>query len=180
VTTEANRFPRLYVAPRRYDGTPKFRYPVDALEIGAARWVVHGVFGPEIGPHSARLGFFPGDHTIEFYPAGVWSNVYAVIGPAGERRGYYCNLATPPALAGDEIVYTDLDLDLLVGPDGRRRLLDEDEYEERAARYGYPPAVREQVASALAALTAAAEAGRPPFDGAEAMAFFRLATGQAG
>ena len=35
----ASRFPRLTVAPRRFDGTPKFRCPVDGLDLGAARWV---------------------------------------------------------------------------------------------------------------------------------------------
>lgn len=170
-------FPRLYVAPRRYDGSPKFRYPVDGLELGPIRWVVHGVFGPEIGPHSDRLGFYPADHTIEFYTAGAWSNVYAVFSPTGLARGYYCNLGTPPERARDEITYTDLDLDVLVWPDGRHAVLDEDEYEERAARYAYPPAVRAGVAAALADLIAAVERRAPPFDGAEARAFFELAVG---
>jgi hypothetical protein len=174
MTADPPRFPRLYVAPRRYDGTPKFRYPVDGLELGPHRWVVHGVFGPEIGPHSGRLGFYPGDHTIEYYFAGQWSNIYAVLGPDGTRRGFYCNLGMPPERHGDEIRYTDLDLDLLVGPDGAHQVLDEDEYEERAARYGYPPPVRAAVAAALADLIDAVTAGRPPFDGVEAAAFLRL------
>jgi hypothetical protein len=180
MTTGAAGFPRLYVAPRRFDGTPKFRYPVDGLELGATRWVVHGVFGPEIGPHSRRLGFFPGDHTIEYYTAGRWSNVYAVLGPAGEARGFYCNLGTPPARVGDEIVYTDLDLDLLVRPSGEYAVLDQEEYEERAARYGYPAEVRRAVAAALAALIAAVEQRQPPFDGREPRAFFqRVLAGRA-
>jgi hypothetical protein len=179
MTDAARRFPRLYVAPRRYDGTPKFRYPVDGLELGDTRWVVHGVFGPEIGPHSARLGFYPGDHTIEFYLATAWSNVYAVLSPAGEPRGYYCNLGTPARREGDEIRYTDLDLDLLVRPDGRYMVMDEDEYQERAARFGYPADMRAQVAAALADLIAAVERAAPPFDGREARAFFERATGRA-
>jgi hypothetical protein len=178
VSGGAPRFPRLVVAPRRYDGSPKFRYPVDGLELSATRWVAHGVFGPEVGPHSDRLGFYPGDHTIEFYTPGVWSNVYAVLSPAGEPRGFYCNLAMPPTLTGDEIAYVDLDLDLLVRPDRSYTVLDEDEYAERAARYGYPPAVRAAVAAALAALIDAVERRQPPFDWAEASAFFDLATGR--
>jgi hypothetical protein len=180
MTTSAVGFPRLYVAPRRFDGTPKFRYPVDGLELGATRWVVHGVFGPEIGPHSQRLGFFPGDHTIEYYTAGRWSNVYAVFDPAGEARGFYCNLGTPPERVGDEIVYTDLDLDLLVRPSGEYAVLDQEEYEERAVRYGYPAEVRRVVAAALAALIAAVEQRQPPFDGREPRAFFqRVLAGRA-
>jgi hypothetical protein len=172
---QVSAFPWL-VALRRFDGSP-FRYPVDGLQVGVAGWVVHGVFGPEIGPHSGRLGFYPGDHTIEYYLAGRWSNINAVLGPAGEARGYYCNLATPSALVSDEIVYTDLDLDLLVQPSGTYTLLDEAEYEERAARYGYPPEVRAAVAAALADLIAAVERREPPFDGVEPAAFLRVVRG---
>lgn len=172
----AASFPRLTVAPRRYDGSPKFRYPADGLELGPRRWVVHGVFGPEIGPHSQRLDFYPGDHTVEFYTADRWYNVYAVFSPAGDPRGYYCNLATPPRRDGDEITYIDLDIDVLVRPDGGYVVLDEDEYAERVRRFGYPPDVQASVAAALAELTAAVEGRRPPFDGAEAHAFFTLAT----
>lgn len=167
-------FPRLTVAPRRYDGSPKFRYPVDGLELGPPRWVVHGRFGPEIGPHSARLGFYPGDHTIETYHAGRWSNVYAVFSPGGELRGYYCNLATPARCEGDEITYVDLDLDLLVRPDGVHLVLDQEEYEERIIRFGYPAELQASVGAALAELVAAIEERAPPFDGAEARAFFAL------
>jgi protein associated with RNAse G/E len=99
--------------------------------------------------------------------------VYAVLSPAGEARGYYCNLGTPARREGDEIIYTDLDLDLLVGPDGTYRVMDEDEYEERAARYGYPDSVRQQVAGALADLIAAVEQRAAPFDGVEARTLFR-------
>lgn len=164
-------WPRLHVAPLRYDGSRKFRYPVDGLELGERRWVVHGVFGPEIGPHSGRLGFFPGDHTIEFYLPDRWWNVYAVFGPAAERRGYYCNVSTPAQRDGDEIVYTDLDIDLLVRADGSHLIMDEDEYHERAERMGYTAEVRQQVATAVEELVGAASQRLDLFDGVEALAF---------
>jgi protein associated with RNAse G/E len=172
-------FPRLFVAPRRYDGSPKFRYPVDGLTLAADHWVVHGIFGPEIGPHSQRLGFFPGDHTIEFYRADVWWNVYAVFGPEGQRRGYYCNVGTPATRQADEIVYTDLDIDLLVGPTGAYRLMDEDEYAERAARLGYSDELRGNVQRAVDQLVAAAAAGADLFDGRAARDYFeRMQSGR--
>jgi protein associated with RNAse G/E len=168
------------VTPCRYDGSPKFRYPVDALALDDRRWVVHGVFGPEIGSHSGRLGFYPGDHTIEFYLVETWWNAYAVFSPAGAPRGYYCNIATPPRREADAIVYTDLDLDLLVRPDGSAVVLDRDEYEERAARFGYPADLRRQVDAALAEVTALAERRADLFDGGEAAVFFRRAVAMGG
>jgi hypothetical protein len=175
VTSPSPSWPRLTVAPRRYDGSPKFRYPVDALEAGPRRWVLHGIFGPEIGPHSHRLGFYPGDHTIELYEAEQWFNVYAVFSPTGDLRGYYCNLATPPTQEHDELTYIDLDIDLLVRPDGRYEILDRDEYEERAARLGYPDDLRTRVEQALRELTDLIERRQPPFDGVEARRFFHRA-----
>jgi hypothetical protein len=180
VSVPASAWPRLVVAPRRYNGAPKFRYPVDALEIGPPRWALHGIFGSEIGPHSQRLGFYPGDHTIELYEAERWFNVYAVFSPDGELRGYYCNLATPPAQERDELTYVDLDLDLLVRPDGRYELLDRDEYEEHAARLGYPDDLRARVDQGLRELIGLIERRQPPFDGVEARRFFHQAFPAAG
>lgn len=161
---------RVFVAPRRYDGSAKFRYPVDSLESNDRRWVVHGIFGPEIGPHSERLGFFPGDHTIEFYPIDCWWNVYAVFSPTGLLRGYYCNIGQPPYRDGDAIVYVDLDLDLLVRADGSQVVMDEEEYQQRAERFGYSCEVRQRVQAALDELIALATARAAPFDGLEARA----------
>ena len=172
-------FPRLRVAPRRHDGSPKFSYPVSALELSEKRWVLHGVFGPEVGPHSERLGFYPGDHTIEFYVVGDWANVYAVFSPDGQARGFYCNIGTPPEREGDSVIYTDLDIDLLVRADGSHMVLDEDEYQERADRFGYTAETRARVAATLRELVGRAERRAAPFDGVEARAFFEHARGGA-
>ena len=43
-------------------------------------------------------------------------------------RGWYCNIGKPALLDGDCLSYVDLALDLLVFPDGRQFVLDEDEF----------------------------------------------------
>lgn len=50
---------------------------------------------------------------------------------------YYCNLASPYVLDKEALKYIDYDLDVKVFPDGERRLLDVDEYEEHGAQWRY-------------------------------------------
>ena len=119
---------------------PRFSYPVRVLRWRPCHVIVSGVFGPEVAGRSPI--FRPGDVTAEFFWRDRWWNVIAgYAAGTGDLRGYYCNVAktprwhTEPAPA---IAYTDLDLDLVVFPDGRIELHDEDEFVEYAARFGYP------------------------------------------
>ncbi|SUP53040.1 Protein of uncharacterised function (DUF402) [Weissella viridescens] len=50
---------------------------------------------------------------------------------------YYCNLASPFVLDKEALKYIDYDLDVKVFPDGERRLLDTDEYEQHRAKWHY-------------------------------------------
>lgn len=108
--------------------------------------IVSGIFGPEIAGRSPI--FRPGDVTAEFFWRDRWWNVIAGYDAAsGDVRGYYSNVAKTPrwwTAPEPTIAYTDLDLDLVVFPDGRVELHDEDEFADYAARYHYPPRVVER------------------------------------
>lgn len=66
-----------------------------------------------------------------------WYNVYEA--PNGMYGLiYYIHIATPPSVSGSRLVYTDLDLDVIVGLDGSVRLEDRDEFDVGILRYGYP------------------------------------------
>ena len=119
---------------------PRFSYPVDVLRWRSCHVIVSGVFGPEVEGRSPI--FRPGDVTAEFFWRDRWWNVIAGYDAAdGCLRGYYCNVAKTPrwhAQPEPVIAYTDLDLDLVVFPDGRVELHDEDEFVDYAARFEYP------------------------------------------
>ena len=70
-----------------------------------------------------------GDRFVETYYTGRWYNIFEIHGRGDDRlRGWYCNIAKPAMIWGDTLSYVDLALDLLVFPDGRQIVLDEDEF----------------------------------------------------
>jgi predicted RNA-binding protein associated with RNAse of E/G family len=92
-----------------------------------------------------------GDRFVETYFTDRWYNIYEIHSRADDSlRGWYCNVSFPARLEGDKLFFTDLALDLLVFPDGRQIVLDEDEFN----RLDLTPQVREQAISALRELQA--------------------------
>ena len=79
--------------------------------------------------HGIVLG--KGDRFVEAYFSQRWFNIFEMRDREDDRiKGYYCNVTCPPVFSNEQIEYTDLALDLLVYPDGRSLLLDEDEFAE--------------------------------------------------
>ena len=70
-----------------------------------------------------------GDRFIETYYTERWYNIFEIHAVEDDRlRGWYCNVASPVQINGDTLSYMDLALDLLVYPDHRQLVLDEDEF----------------------------------------------------
>lgn len=73
--------------------------------------------------------FKRGDPFIEAYYSRRWFNIFEIRDrDSGETKGFYCNITRPAKFLDGSLTYVDLALDLLVYPDGRWLLLDEDEY----------------------------------------------------
>ena len=87
-----------------------------------------------------------GDRFLETYYTDRWYNIFEIHSRADDSlRGWYCNVSTPASLEGSVLSYHDLALDLLVFPDGRQIVLDEDEF----AELDLSPQQREQALNAL-------------------------------
>jgi hypothetical protein len=70
-----------------------------------------------------------GDRFLEFYPFAKHYNVCEIYDrDSGKLKAWYCNVTHPVHITTEAISYDDLALDLLVYPDGRRLVLDEDEF----------------------------------------------------
>lgn len=92
-----------------------------------------------------------GDRFLETFFTDRWYNILEVHDRADDRlKGWYCNLCFPAEFQPGVLSYRDLELDLLVYPDGRQVLLDEDEY----ARLALAPETRQQVEAGLQELQA--------------------------
>ena len=71
------------------------------------------------------------DRFVERYYADRWYNIFAIHDKDDDRlKGWYCNVTNPAEFTPGRIAYVDLALDLLVYPDGRYLILDEDEFAE--------------------------------------------------
>ena len=70
-----------------------------------------------------------GDPFVEIFYTDRWYNIFEIHDcEDGRLKGYYCNITMPAEFADGEVAYVDLALDLLVYPDGRQLVLDEDEF----------------------------------------------------
>jgi uncharacterized protein len=73
--------------------------------------------------------FEPGDCFTEYYYSDRWYNIFDIADAAGQRKGWYCNIAQPASLFDGRIEQVDLLLDVWVDPRGVPLVLDEDEFE---------------------------------------------------
>jgi protein associated with RNAse G/E len=86
------------------------------------------------------------DLFYEAYFRKKWYNIIEIYDRDDDRlKGWYCNVTAPANFQRWNISYRDLALDLLVFPDGRQIVLDEDEFADE----DIPPEERLQALSAL-------------------------------
>ena len=153
----------IIVRAFKYDGTEHRRWRARLVRSDASLIELDAVFEEEIRHH--LLGtILPGTISIEYYWPDEWYNVFRFLEPTGEMRNYYCNVNVPPVFNSSGLSFIDLDMDILVAPDLSFSILDEDEFEENAARYHYPPKVRRRARQALDELVDLILARRFPFD----------------
>jgi uncharacterized protein len=70
-----------------------------------------------------------GDRFVELFFTDRWYNIFEIHDREDDRlKGWYCNVTLPAEIDENQVAYVDLALDLLVYPDGRQLLLDEDEF----------------------------------------------------
>lgn len=126
-------------------GEETWRYSGKVLERDVESVLIEAFFNREDLPfHGIILG--NGDRFLERYYANRWYNIFEIHDRVDDHiKGWYCNLTRPAVITDRQIAYVDLALDLLVYPDGRQLVLDQEEYEELPLSEGE----RDQVNRAL-------------------------------
>lgn len=72
-----------------------------------------------------------GDRFVETFHTDLWYNTFAIFDADDNHfKGWYCNITRPARIESGHIYADDLALDLLVYPDGRWLVLDEDEFDQ--------------------------------------------------
>jgi len=147
----------------KYNGDEHRRWPATLLRREGPLLILDARFEEEI-QHDLLGTIALGTTSVEYYWLDRWYNVFRFTEPSGTLRNYYCNINVPPTFDGAVLSYIDLDIDILVGTDFTYRVLDLEEFEQNAPRYGYSREVKQNTASALAELISLIESRQFPFD----------------
>jgi protein associated with RNAse G/E len=159
----APRVELVRVEYRKYDGRPHRSYP--AIRLGEdehGTWL--GVPGGDFIEVNGAAGFKYADPYVLLVPEHAWWT--AMFNAPPRKTEVYCDVATPAIWADDRVQLVDLDLDVRRRREGAVvELLDEDEFAEHSARFGYPPDVADHAWAAAHFLLDALHDGAEPFAG---------------
>ena len=108
-------------------GEAKVQYQGEVVERTPHKVIIQAYWS-RATKNLAYTSFEPGDRFIEYYYTNKWFNIFDIASTAGERKGWYCNIAEPAVIFDDRIEQVDLLLDVWVSPKGETLILDEDEF----------------------------------------------------
>jgi predicted RNA-binding protein associated with RNAse of E/G family len=140
----------ITVIKRNLQGKETWRYTGRELKRDKTSVQLEAHFSrPDIPFHGILLG--KGDRFVETFYTDKWYNIFEIHDRDDDRlKGWYCNIGEPAVIKRDTVSYIDLALDLLVYPDGRQLVLDEDEFNALSLS----PKVQAKAISALDSLQA--------------------------
>jgi len=154
---------QITVRALKYDGAEHRHWQARVARLENSLLVLDAAFEDDVTHH--LLGEIRrGTRTIEYYWLDRWYNVFRFLNDDDQTRLFYCNVNMPPVLADGLLTYIDLDIDVLVRPDRSYEVLDLDEFELNAARYGYPSELKSKALAAVDELVATIEPRQFPFD----------------
>ncbi|HSG25358.1 MAG TPA: DUF402 domain-containing protein [Anaerolineales bacterium] len=136
------------VVKLNHSGLEVFRYPGWVLSRSADSITLEAFFSWGDTPVDEII-LHRGDRFVETYFTDRWYNIFEIFAhDTGALKAYYCNIGYPAQITDGSVSYRDLALDLLILPDGRQVLLDEDEFQQ----LNLPDQARQQALSGLADL----------------------------
>lgn len=107
----------------------------DTMVLKTSEYSLIGVNDHTLVTESDGRRWVTREPAIVYFHKKYWFNIIAMIREKGVS--YYCNLASPYVLDAEALKYIDYDLDIKVFPDGEKRLLDVDEYDEHRKQMHY-------------------------------------------
>jgi len=146
----------------KHDGTEYRRWEAQLARRKGPLIVLDAEFKTDVS-HEILGEIKGGTRTVEYYWLGTWYNIFRFLNEDGSTRLWYCNVNTPPEFEDATLMYIDLDIDMLVQPDFSFQILDEDEFEANAAKYGYSEQEKRQAHEAMNELIKMIETRQFPF-----------------
>jgi protein associated with RNAse G/E len=119
---------QIKIIKQDYLGRNVWEYSGNLLDVRENRIIIEAFFDRR-ETRLDQLYLQEGDKFIETYFLDKWFNIYEIlVQQDGPIKAWYCNISFPAEFFGNTLVYRDLELDLLVYPDGRRKVLDMDDF----------------------------------------------------
>jgi protein associated with RNAse G/E len=141
---------KIQVSKQDENGHETWHYEGQLIKRGPNYLVIEAFFDRK-DTRIDGLVLAKGDRFVETYYTDRWYNVFEIHAREDDHlRGWYCNIGFPAELVSDTLSYKDLALDLLVFPDGRQVVLDQEEFES----LDIPASIRHSAETALAELQA--------------------------
>lgn len=138
----------ITVNSRKYDGAIRRTWQCELIRQEGSLLALVGEF--ETAVDHPDLGHIEkGTISYEYYWLDRWYSIFRFHEPSGSLRNFYCNINLPPSFSGGVLDYVDLDIDILVWPDHSYRVLDRDDFETNATRFGYSTHIKEKVEGTL-------------------------------
>ncbi|MGH9873987.1 MAG: DUF402 domain-containing protein [Pyrinomonadaceae bacterium] len=153
----------ILVRAYKYDGVLHRTWDAELIRQDGSLVVLDAQF-PEEVVHDLLGTIASGTQSLEYYWLDRWYNIFRFAQTDGRLRNYYCNVNVPASFDGETLSYVDLDLDILVDPDFSYCVLDVEDFERNARRYGYTEEVQANARQALIELVSMIETRRFPFD----------------
>ena len=146
----------MKVNARKFDGSLRRSWECELVCFDGETLRVRGVFAETV-EHSDLGTLLKGTVSHETFWLSRWYNVFRFENADGTLRNHYINISMPPTFDGKTIEFVDLDIDIVIWPDGRRIVLDEDEFAENLVKYKYPTYLVEKVKNTVETLLATAD-----------------------
>lgn len=152
---------RILLRATKFDGSPHWIQPFTVVSDDGcllvaryrARTPIFTSRGEFRSPYNSRAYFW----------RDRWYNVFRLARPGCELSLWYCNIATPAVVDCDQLTYADLDLDVIVRPEGAIKVQDRDDFERHRQLYAYPSDVAARAEEAACEVIALAKARAFPF-----------------
>ena len=161
--TPKNAGQQLTVHSRKYDLSIRRTWTCELVEHKDSLIVLVGEFDRDV-EHPGLGSISRGTISYEYYWLDRWYNIFRFHEPDGSLRNYYCNFSMPPTMVDGVLDYVDLDIDIVVWPSNEYEVVDRDDFERNALKYGYPAEVRPRAEASIDEMTRMIENREFPFD----------------
>jgi protein associated with RNAse G/E len=149
----------------KFDGTAKPSWHGDLVDSVDDRWLVVFFERPAYAIRGEAVAY-----ALQFYGMRQPLSILVCFDDAGNVMEWQCDAGLPARISGRVIEFTDLDLDVMVNPNGTYYVRDLEEFEARRVAMGYSEEAIQAAWKGVALALVLVRRKRYPFDGsAEAL-----------